>query len=207
EIGPASGFITAALEQGGATVTALEVQPSVTWDFVPFPGEQMAENRARHADHMEKIRQSFWYTHQAFRLQARLVYAAAGNIPPGLGAFDVALLGVVLLHAANPQRIVAECARVARTVVITELLYPDLEDIGGGIVRLHPTRENGEWHIWWHFSTGFFAQYLSVLGLTDQRVTFHRQRNARNDQLVDFFTIVASRPERALPYARFPKHP
>src|SRR5205085_12082654 len=70
EIGPASGFLTAAMAQGGATVTALEVPPSVTWDFVLYPGEHMAAARTRHTDHMDRIRQSFWYTHQAFNLRA-----------------------------------------------------------------------------------------------------------------------------------------
>jgi hypothetical protein len=47
------------------------------------------------------------------------------------------------------QRIVAECARIARTVIITEMMSPDLERIGG-IVRLHPVRENGPCNMWWH---------------------------------------------------------
>ena len=191
EIGPASGFLTVEMERRGAEMVALDIPEDGNWDFVPFPDHVMAGVREHRFSDMAFIRNTFWYTHKAFKLKAKAVYASAYDIPEELGIFDVALLGAVLLHTSNPQRILAECARIAKTIIVTEVLYPDLENCGA-VIRLHPTWESKDWGTWWQFSTKFFTQYFGVLGFNEQTVTYHKQRLARRELQVDFFTVVAS---------------
>ena len=193
EIGPASGFLTMEMEHRGADVVALDIPLDGNWDFVPFPDDVMAGVREHRFSDMGYIRKTFWATHSAFQLKAKAVYADAYNIPRELGTFDIAVLAAVLLHTSNPQRIIAECARLANTIVITEIMYPDIEQQNKALIRLHPTPENKDWGTWWHFTSTFFRQYLGVLGFSKQTVTYHSQREAWQDRDGDFFTVVASR--------------
>jgi len=172
---------------------ALDIPENGNWDFVPFPDDVMAGVREHRFSDMKYIRNTFWYTHRAFKLKAKAVYADAYNIPRELGAFDIAVLAAVLLHTSNPQRIIAECARLANTIIITEMMYPDIEEQNKALIRLHPTPENRDWGTWWHFTSTFFRQYLGVLGFSKQAVTYHKQREEWQHRQGDFFTIVASR--------------
>lgn len=192
EIGPASGYLTMEMERRGADIVALDIPLDGNWDFVPFPDDVMAGVREHRFSDMGYIRKTFWATHRAFGLKAKAVYADAYDIPRELGRFDVAVMAAVLLHTSNPQKIIAECAALAKTIIVTEVLYPDLEPCGA-IMRLHPTRENKAWDIWWHLTPAFVSEYLSVLGFSDQTVTRHQQRQAKHEAEVDFFTVVASR--------------
>ena len=193
EIGPASGFLAVEMERRGAEVVVLDIAEDGNWDFVPFPHDVMAGVREHRFSDMKYIRNSFWYTHRAFDLKARAVYADACDIPREVGRFDIAVLAAVLLHTSNPQRILSECAEIAHTIVITEMAYPDLEQQNKALIRLHPTPENKDWGTWWHFTSAFFRQYLGVLGFGRQAVTYHSQREAWQDRQGDFFTVVASR--------------
>ncbi len=189
EVGPASGFLTAEMVRRGADVVALEVRDDPGWDFVPFPDAVMAPVYEPRREHMRRIKNSWWFVHAAFKSQAKMIYADAYAIPD-MGQFDVALMGAVLLHTRAPLQIVEQCAKWAKTIIITDLLWPDLEG-RGAVCRLSPTAENKDWGTWWHFSTAFFAQYLRVLGYPDPVVTTHTQQHA--GRASDLFTVTATR--------------
>ena len=193
EIGPASGFLTMEMERRGADVVALDIPEAGNWDFVPFPDDAMTGIREHRFSDMRYIRNTWWFTHRAFGLKARAAYADAYNLPAELGTFDVALLAAVLLHTSNPQRIVAECASRANTIIVTDLAYDDLERIGDGIISLLPTADNKRWDTWWRLSSSFFIQYLGVLGFPHQTVTFHQQHHVKSCADHKYFTVVGSR--------------
>jgi O-methyltransferase len=193
EIGPASGFLTMEMEHRGADVVGVDIPEDGNWDFVPFPDDVMAGVREHRFSDMTYIRNTWWYTHRAFGLRAKAVYADAYRLPDELGEFDVAVLAAVLLHTRSPQTIVEQCAKRAKAVIITEVASPDLEATGTGVIRLHPTRENRDWGVWWHLSSAFFTQYLRVLGFERNTVTYHKQREVRQNIDASFFTVVAQR--------------
>ena len=120
EIGPASGFLTVEMERRDAEVVALEIPETGNWDFVPFPDDLMTSVREIRSNQMKSIRETFWFTHHAFDLKARVVYADACNLPAELGRFDIALLAAVLLHTINPLQVVEQCAKRASMIVITD---------------------------------------------------------------------------------------
>jgi len=189
EVGPASGFLTTEMEKRGADVVALELQDDPGWDFVPFPASIMAPVYKPRQEHMRRIKNSWWFVHSAFKSRAKIVYANPYNMPD-LGAFDVALLGSVLLHTKAPLQIVEQCAKRAHTIIITDLLVPDLEG-HGPICRLAPTAENRDWGTWWLFSSDYFVQFLRVLGYSDPATTSHTQKSAGLDY--QLFTVTATR--------------
>ncbi len=192
EIGPASGFLTVEMERRGAEVVAVEVTDDPGWDFVPYPPAVLDPIRVTRAEHMRRIKNSFWFTHRANNSKAKLYYGDACNLPDALGSFDIAVMAAVLLHTRSPLAIIEECAKRAKTLVICDLLFTDIE--GSPVCRLNPTRENKSWDTWWHFSTDFLAQFIGVLGYDNCTITRHTQM-APNGPL-QLFTIVASGPTR-----------
>jgi O-methyltransferase len=191
EIGPASGFLTVEMERSGANVVAVEVTDAPGWDFVPYPPFVLDPVRSPWADQMRRIKNSFWFTHKINNATAKLFYGNAYDLPNELGTFDLAVMAAVLLHTRNPLGIIEQCAKRAQTLVITDLLYPDIEDLP--VCRLHPTRENKSLDTWWEFSSKFLTQFISVLGYSRCDVTKHYQTSMHGP--MQFFTIVASDPK------------
>jgi hypothetical protein len=189
EIGPASGYLTVEMEKRGAQVVALEVLDDPGWDFVPFPPAVLNPVLEPRRKGMQSLKSSFWFVRSAYRSQAQVLYADAYAIPDAIGRFDIALMGSLLLHTRAPLQIVEQCAIRADTLIITDLLYPDIE--GTPVCRLRPTAENRDWGTWWEFSSTFFVQFLRVLGYSKTTVTTHTQRYLGRS--VALFTVVAER--------------
>src|SRR5262249_38335017 len=127
------------------------------------------------------------------------------NLPATLGQFDIALMGSVLLHCRDPLRIVEQCGKMARLLIITDMFHPALE--GMPVCRLLPDSQNFIWHTWWQFSTQFFSQFLAVMGFTITANLTHQQHYLGRDNTL--FTIVAQRSVlkanwRMLRAGRFP---
>jgi SAM-dependent methyltransferase len=190
EIGPASGFLTFEMEKRGAEVVCVEVLDEPGWDFVPYPPAKMEGVFEPRREIMRRLRNSFWFSHAAYRSNAQVYYGSAYQLPETLGSFDVALMGSVLLHCHSPLQIVEQCARKARSLVIADMYYPELE--GKAICRLAPTPHEMNWDTWWHFSTDVLVQFLGVLGFPSPTVTTHVQQHRGNRYTL--FTIVATRP-------------
>ena len=67
---------------------------------------------------MQKLKNSFWFTHSRLNLNAQVYYGNAANLPDTLGKFDVVLLGAILLHNRDPLTIIENCARLSKGVII-----------------------------------------------------------------------------------------
>ena len=164
EIGPASGFLTFEMEKRGADVISVEVTDEHGWDFVPYPDARLEEVFGPRRIVMQQLKNSYWFSHAALQSKAKVYYGDAYNLPAALGEFDIAVMGAVLLHCRDPLRIVEQCGKRAKSLIIVDKFHPDLE--GAPVCRLAPTPENFLWHTWWHFSTQFFTQFLAVMGFT-----------------------------------------
>src|SRR6266487_4679102 len=164
EIGPASGFLTFEMEKRGAEVISVEVTAEHGWDFVPYPASKLEEILGPRQIVMQRLKNSYWFSHAAHQSRAKVYYGDVYNLPSALGKFDIAVMAAVLLHCRDPLRIVEQCGKMAKSLIIADKFHPDLE--GAPICRLGPTRQNFLWHTWWHFSTQFFTQFLDVMGFT-----------------------------------------
>ena len=83
---------------------------------------------------MERLKNSYWFSHAAHQSKAKVYYGDVYNLPAALGQFDIAVMGSVLLHCRDPLRIVEQCGKMARLLIITDIFYPDLE--GTPVCRL-----------------------------------------------------------------------
>jgi hypothetical protein len=57
-------------------------------------------------------------------------YGDAYNLAAALGDFDIAVMGAVLLHCRDPLRIVEQCGKRAKSLIIVDKFHPDLEGAG-----------------------------------------------------------------------------
>ncbi len=200
EVGPASGFLTFEMEKQGASIVAIDVKEDPGWDFVPYPDAVLEPMYAGRRYGMGRLRNSFWFAHRAFNSAAKVWYGDTYALPDALGQFDVAVMAAVLLHVNSPFLVMAQCAKRASTLVVTDLYHEDLEG-KGGICRLNPTAQNKDWGTWWHFSSDVIRQFAAVLGFTNITTSKHSQviglaginAGLQPGQAVQFFTVVASR--------------
>ena len=190
EIGPASGFLTFELEKRGAEVVVVDVSELKPWDFVPYPETSLASVYPVRREHMRRLKNSFWFAHRKFRSRAKVWYGDVYNLPEVLGQFDVAVMAAVLLHVKSPLLLMAECGKRASTLIVTDLLYEDLE--GKPVCRLHPTADNQGWDTWWHLTSDIVRQFASVLGFSKMARTEHVQHYEVTGWDARFFTVVAS---------------
>ncbi len=186
EIGPASGFLSFEMEKRGAEVVSVDVTTEPGWDFVPYPGPKLQEVFGPRRIGMQQLKNSYWFSHAAHDSRAKVYYGDVYHLPASLGEFDIAVMGAVLLHCRDPLRIVEQCGKMAKVLIITELFHPDLE--GASICRLAPTPQNFLWGTWWQFSTQFFSQFLAVMGFTTSEILRHQQPHCGKP--VTFFTVV-----------------
>ena len=189
EIGPASGFLTFEMEKRGAEVVSVEVTADPGWDFVPYPASKLEQVLGPRRIVMQRLKNSYWFAHAAHHSRANVYYGDVYNLPASFGEFDIAVIGSVLLHCRDPVRIVEQCGQKARSLIITDMFYPDLEE--APICRLAPTAQNFLWHTWWHFSTQFITQFLAVMEFEPSLILKHQQYHLGKPYTL--FTVVGEK--------------
>jgi O-methyltransferase len=202
ELGPATGWLTAWLEQQGASVVCFDVGWDLCQDLMPLPDLDLADYRLRCVDHVCRIQNSWWYLRRDHRLSAQVVYGSIYDLPDDIGRFDMSILGCILLHLRDPFRALEQAARRTEyTIVIVEPFVPELLD-RTGTARWNPT--NGENPTgWWYHSPSVITDMLTVLGFGDVVVSYHRQPykvpyREEPHHFSPLFTAVARR-DRAAP--------
>jgi 2-polyprenyl-3-methyl-5-hydroxy-6-metoxy-1,4-benzoquinol methylase len=126
EIGPASGFLTFEMEKRGADVVSVEVTDEHGWDFVPYPAARLEEVFGPRRIVMQQLKNSYWFSHAALQSKAKVCYGDVYNLAAALGEFDIAVMGAVLLHCRDPLRIVEQCGKRAKSLIIVDKFHPDL---------------------------------------------------------------------------------
>jgi len=189
EIGPASGFLTFEMEKRGAEVVSVEVTEDHGWDFVPYPASRLEEVFGPRRIVMQRLKNSYWFSHAAHHSRAKVYYGDVYHLPAALGEFDIAVMGSLLLHCRDPLRIVEQCGKKARSLIITDMFHPELE--GAPLCRLAPAPQNFLWHTWWHFSAEFFTQFLAVMGFATTEIWTHQQYHRGTAHIL--FTVVGRR--------------
>lgn len=194
EIGPATGQLSFFMEAQEAEVVSLEADDGYAseffWDVdesVPHDLEEMIElNR----EHMQKVKNSYWFCHRALASKAKVHYGSAYSVPGELGRFDISVLACVLLHNKNPLLILENCARITQEKMIIVEPFRETQ-FAQSSAEFLPTNDGGGWKTWWGFSPKFFIDVLRSMGFTHSRVTFHTQECFGKP--ADLFTVVASR--------------
>jgi SAM-dependent methyltransferase len=192
EVGPASGFLSFHMERRGARVTCIEPPAEAFWDRIPRREIDFDRHIRDFWHHIERVRNSFWFLHQAYGSQVRLYEADTYRLPPSLGTFDFGVLASLLLHCSSPVRLIESVANLVRgSLIVTDTYHADLGD--QPTCRLHASADNKTIDTWWDFSPTFFTKYLAVLGFPHATVSRHRQFYCPTGAWIDMFTVVATR--------------
>jgi SAM-dependent methyltransferase len=201
EIGTANGFVCFELERRGASVVAVDLPESFTYDARPG-----ASRAAGGGGGLRMIRNAFWLGHALLSSSAEVVYAHVDALPDAIGHFDVVVLANVLQHLRDPLRALETAARYGDSVVVTEAdwmagLY---EDVPGLVLLIGAAP-----YSWFQVRLPLLTTFLTELGLGEQIVTRHEQllldtvdysgdlprRVEHGDKAVPHFTVTARRPK------------
>jgi hypothetical protein len=194
EIGPASGGLTFQMERSGADVVSLEAPPDYRmeycWDIPHCLPPGLEERIADSQSGLRVLHNSYWLCHRLFESTARVHYGSAYDIPPDLGAFDIATICCVLLHNKNPFRILEGVAAVTKEAIVVVEILPGAADELRGPVFIRG-EDNSAFDGWFHFPPRFTARVLKTMGFGQSTITRHKQ--LMGGQLVDLYTVVAAR--------------
>jgi hypothetical protein len=199
EIGTASGFLCFEMERRGANVVAFDLDPSGSWDIVPYAGYDVAGMAADRAAHIAKINNAWWLAHKAFNSSARMLYGSVYEIPDAIGNIDVCTFGAILLHIREPLRAL-ERAAVLRpaTIIVTEMerrhrfgFLPERRSQRRSPLFLPNAARTAPLETWWSFSAESIVNLLGIIGYSTARIERHEQ--PYRGAATKMFTIVAHR--------------
>jgi hypothetical protein len=202
ELGPATGYLTYFMERQGAEVVAFEAGFDVPIDTLPVQGRDDPEGRLRvMQDTIDRNHSAWWYLHRAFGSSAKFVQGNIYDMPTDLGAFDVTLVGAILLHLREPWGALSQAAaRTKDVMIVVEPLQDDLHPPESNIMRFSPSAEH---HVtnWWSIYPGAVVSMLSRLGFGRTEITYHAQRHHLSHDMATeaieqpMYTVVGRRPQ------------
>jgi O-methyltransferase len=178
ELGPATGYLTFYLERMGAEVVAFEAGFDVSIDVLPFRGREEPEERRRvMQDTIDRNHDAWWYLHRTLGSSATFVQGNIYDMPADLGAFDITVVGAILLHLREPWGALSQAARrTTETMIVTEPLQDDENPPESNVMRFSPSAEH---HLtnWWSIYPGAVVSMLSRLGFGQAETTMHTQHH------------------------------
>jgi hypothetical protein len=116
DVGAASGYLTFEAEKRGGTVTSLDIESADQFHLLPFAHPDDQRDRW-----FREWRLSYQHAHRALRSSANRLLCDVYDIGPHLGAFQVVMVGQLLVHLSDAVRALQSCASVCtETLVVTE---------------------------------------------------------------------------------------
>jgi SAM-dependent methyltransferase len=174
DVGAATGFLSFEAERRGARrVVSYDMSDVRQQTLLPFKDKLYYRDRERWAAtygaEMERWKDAYWLCHRLLGSRAEVFYGSVYEVPPGLGRFDVVLVGSVLEHLSDPVSALASVARVTggTMVVVTPLLETEEP-----VARFEPRASNPDHdYTWWTYSVGVYREVFRMLGFRVERVT------------------------------------
>jgi len=165
DVGSASGFLTFAMEQRGASVVSFDIREGAEWNIVPYssPKFDRAQLVRQLEWHIPRIKKAYWLAHRAFGSRAQVYYGDIYDFPAGLGEFDAVNFGMVLPHLRDPFRAMQSATRLSREWVIATQQCPPGQDLP--VMQFMPNPQTAEDALsWWWISESCMELMLAVLG-------------------------------------------
>jgi hypothetical protein len=198
EIGPASGGLTAYIEQRGGKVTCVETSDELGVDILPIHGADIASHIEGGRSTLKQVCAAWNYTQATLGLTATCHYGDVNTLPSKIGTFDISFVGAILLHCKSPFDVVHQaCEASSGAVIVTDLVYADMVSTTEALMRFDPS--NGTSVIaWWGVSPGAIISMLRLHGFSDCTATFHEQKYGVDKYGIDpifakMFTVVGRR--------------
>jgi len=213
EIGPASGFLTMRMEQGGADVVAFDLDEAHMPDNLVASPDTCNHYVADFRRFQRRLNNGFGEVHRAFGLKAGVRHGTVYDLPADLGIFDMATFCSVLLHLRDPFLALYRVSRHVRdTLVVTDMLPLGTRSLrarlGRFLIERCLYREAGgevpamgfflpaggavkHQFAWWLFPPETISRFLAILGFETRRVVLHEQEF--QGRMMRLYTVVAER--------------
>jgi hypothetical protein len=191
DVGTASGFLTFEAELRGARVTSFDALSDDQRDYMAFGEHNRAETFGR-------TRNSYWLAHHHFKSRAQVVHGNIRDLAVIVPPSDVVFLGQILVHLRNPLDTLRQaCLLAGEHLVIIEGSF----ESDSPIAAFLGTGDGSGIHSWWHWSTGLYRRWLSVLGFEIIQTTKNKYRCNDPSLLgdVEVWTFVARRKSAGHP--------
>ena len=201
DMGTASGFMSFAFEQHGATVVSADVESTVQYTKVPYYDDISQTDRAlylkRSGIALERMKNSYWYSWHKFESKAQVYYGDLINLPSWIGMFDIGFIGQIMVHNRDPLGLLQAVAeRTTDTLIISEGMEPRDENL----IRFIPNNESERRpHGWFRFTTGTLCSFLKLMGFEIVSQKTVEYRNVVMNRQTPITTIVAKRLPNTLP--------
>jgi len=196
DIGAASGFLTFSMERQGAEVTSFDLANDGKWDIVPHYRLQSQMQELNEIQNMEvqKVKKSYWYSHQRLQSSAKAYYGDVYNLPDELGKFDVVVLGMIISHLRDPFQALYSASRLSTdTIIIVNQAMPS-DDVYSYFMPDPAANSFLELHLaWWAFSVGCIKKMLGVLGFEVQSVSTQKYESKYREVPEECTTFIAKR--------------
>lgn len=176
DLGPATGYLTFEMERRGASeVVSVDLDLAKhEWEVVPFADPRFDREAmiATMRGYVEQWQRAYWLAHRLVGSKARVHYGNVYALPPELGHFDVAMVGMLLSHLRDPLRLLEQLAHLVDAVIIVQPA-PQIEEAFAFFmpdpVTLNPPEA------WWSMSDVCLERVLNVVGfeVTDRILAEH----------------------------------
>jgi SAM-dependent methyltransferase len=167
DIGTAGGFLSFEAEKRGAEVVSVDIDDAEARQCLPFPQNLRQTDPARwlseRRDTLLRAKKGYWLAHRALGSHNRVHYGNVYRLPAALGAFDIVIIGQILVHLRDVITALEQAAdRCQGTLVIAEgMIDNDASAVSHFLGRAdRPQQEIA----FWHHSTGFYIAFLGILG-------------------------------------------
>ena len=161
DVGTASGFNAFWMEKQGAEVVAFDQSDAHPLNVLPHWPCDVAGIR--------RMKRGFWHFHKAFNSRVNVCYGNIYDLPRGLGRFDYALMGSILLHLENPIGAIRSVANVTDNIIVADALRPEISDE----MKFRPAYPDpNDFLYWWYLSPNAISKMLDSLGYTPMEPTF-----------------------------------
>ena len=196
DVGTATGFLSFESERrGAARVVSHDMSDVRQQTLLPFKDKLYYQDYERWAEiygrEMERWKDAYWLCHRLLQSRAEVFYGSVYELPPGLGQFDVTIVGSVLEHLSDQVSALASIARLTKEtlVVVTPLLQTEER-----VARFEPLASNPDYDdTWWTYSLGVYREVFGMLGFRVERVTRGRYYYDYAGRWEERFTVVAAR--------------
>jgi len=165
ELGTASGHLCRYMEGKGAEVIGFDLPVEGSWDLVPFAELDLSSYRVGMKNHIETLKNGWWFTHSLMESRARVVYGNIYDVPAEIGPVDIATFGSILLHLRDPFQALHSALRLTREMVIVTELHPDQSAVSG-VDPVASTESSSTW-----------IRYLRHIGLRRHLIYLLRKTN------------------------------
>jgi SAM-dependent methyltransferase len=198
DVGTATGFLTFEAERAGATVTSFDLADASLYRELPIE-DAIRDTTSWHGgqEQLDRMKNGYWLAHRELGSRAEVVYGDIYELGPEDGAFDIVMLGQILIHLPDGiSALTAAASTCTETIVITEGSFPTDEPVA--LLAGRAARRDVA-YAWYQYSHGWYREVLAMLGFSDVTITTesYRCRHHAHQLMIQLATIVGRRRECA----------